>query len=269
MDAQTPVTADTAVGNATVEAIATGRALQAKSAVTSGEAAERAAQAEAARSRAAQLIAEKRFAEARKALDEADALESTAERHEGRSAKILSSVRSKFRKKTTDSTVSEPVEAPSPSVEAAMAPVDKAVRIVSLYSKISIVAGILPTNVINFAAILAVQITMVWKIANAFGHQEGKERIRGSILSLVGSLLPTSLGHGLAYAVAAIPAVLTGVLVGVVVTPIIAYAMTQAVGNAFIMHFESGGTLLTFDPEKFREYFMKEFETARTAMKPA
>ena len=38
--------------------------------------------------------------------------------------------------------------------------------------------------------------------------------------------------------------------------------MTQAVGNTFVMHFESGGTLLTFDAEKFRDYFIKEFQEA-------
>jgi hypothetical protein len=54
---------------------------------------------------------------------------------------------------------------------------------------------------------------------------------------------------------------------GFVVTPVLAYAMTKAVGGVFIMHFESGGTLLTFDPKAFREYFIKEFRAAGGVLK--
>jgi len=64
------------------------------------------------------------------------------------------------------------------------------------------------------------------------------------------------------YNIIRIPALVAGTVAGFVVTPILAYAMTQAIGNTFIMHFESGGTLLTFDAKKFRDYFIKEFQEA-------
>ncbi len=33
------------------------------------------------------------------------------------------------------------------------------------------------------------------------------------------------------------------------------------------MHFESGGTLLTFDPKKFGDYFLSEFQKAGGTMR--
>jgi hypothetical protein len=45
-------------------------------------------------------------------------------------------------------------------------------------------------------------------------------------------------------------------------TPVLAYAVTQAVGRTFVMHFESGRTLLTFDATAFQDYFLTEFHRA-------
>jgi uncharacterized protein (DUF697 family) len=145
--------------------------------------------------------------------------------------------------------------------------VDESLGVVRLYSMIGAGVGLLPGGLLNFGAILIVQIAMVWRIANIFGHNEGKERIRGSILSLIGSAVPTVVGHSAGFAVATIPAIIAGTAVYFIVTPVLAYAMTQAVGKAFIMHFESGGTLLTFDPRAFGEYFLKEFQTAGGTIK--
>ncbi len=211
--------------------------------------------AEAARERAVQYMAERRYVDARKALEEAESLE--AEPLKARAQRMITSIRSRIPKRDT--------EAPAPTTEAtaeALSPVDKSLSTVGLYSKIAAGVGLLPGGLLNFAAILAVQVTMIWKIANTFGHTDGKERIRGSILSLIGSVLPTGVGHGAGLAIAAIPAMIAGTVVYFVVTPVLAYAMTQAVGKAYIMHFESGGTLLSFDPKAFTSHFLHEFRTA-------
>jgi hypothetical protein len=52
----------------------------------------------------------------------------------------------------------------------------------------------------------------------------------------------------------------------VVGVSVIGGAFTQALGNAFIMHFESGGTLLNFDPDKMRAYFRQEMEKAKATV---
>jgi hypothetical protein len=45
--------------------------------------------------------------------------------------------------------------------------------------------------------------------------------------------------------------------------PTLAGASTYAVGRVFIQHFECGGTILSFDPEKVRAHFEKEFEEGK------
>ena len=42
-------------------------------------------------------------------------------------------------------------------------------------------------------------------------------------------------------------------------TAVFAGASTYAVGKVFTEHFASGGTFLTFDPEKVRKYYEQEF----------
>jgi uncharacterized protein (DUF697 family) len=261
---------DTAADNAalaeaakakTAQLIAAGKYAEARKSLDQAqayeEAIERTLKTDAARARATELMAEHKFDEAKKALAEAEALEAGSVK--SRSQAFLEDIRYslkklKFSASPKDKTPKEP--------ETALGAVDESLRIVSLYSKIAAGVGVLPGGLLNFAAILAVQVTMVWKIANRFGHTDGKERIRGSVLSLIGSALPTGIGHGAGAALVAVPAVITGTMVYFLVTPVLAYAMTKAVGNAYIMHFESGGTLLTFDARAFADYFLKEFRKA-------
>ena len=71
--------------------------------------------------------------------------------------------------------------------------------------------------------------------------------------------------EGIRFDALQIPAVIAGTAVYFMVTPVLAYAMTQAVGKAFIMHFESGGTFLDFSPAKMRTYYDEHFTSAKTA----
>ena len=238
---------------------------QAASAPAEAVVSEKAALAEAARGRATQLMTEKRYAEAKSALEEAEELEAEPPKWKTESQKMITALRSRLPKRPPKPV--EPTEAKAEEPEAGVGAVDKSLSIVSLYSKIAAAVGLLPGGLLNWAAILAVQITMVWRIAVAFGKTEGKEKIRGSVLSLVGSIIPTGIGHGAGVAIAAIPAVVAGTVVYFVVTPVLAYAMTRAVGAAYIMHFESGGTLLTFDAKAFGEHFLNEFQKAGGVVK--
>jgi uncharacterized protein (DUF697 family) len=234
--------------------------------------ASRAEQAEAARTKASQFMANRQFAEARKALEEADALDApVVETSKSGPRNVLAALRWRLSRKSDSADKSDATpEAPEQAVVlTSIGTVDEGVRIVNLYSKIAAAAGLLPGNLLNFAAILAIQVTMVWRIANTFGHKDGKNRVRGSILALMGSVLPTSVGHGIGFVVASIPAIIAGSVLYFLVTPVLAYALTQAVGNTFVMHFESGGTLLDFDPKAFQEYFLKEFREAGGTLKTA
>lgn len=242
---------------------------------------------EAARESAAQFLSEGKFAEAKASLEEAEALEagpkptlfgSSKERFQkfvsGLDARIRRVKETKGEPLSGEPIVSEAAAPEAPPVVTLEHPIDglaesaveEAVKIVDSYSKIAAGVGLLPTFVLNFAGVLAVQITMVSKIAKAFNQTEGKEKVRGSILALLGSVLPGTVGHGIGIAVASIPAVIAGTVLSFVLAPALAYALTCAIGKVFIMHFESGGTLLTFDPKMFRTHFAQAFKDAGGTM---
>lgn len=226
-------------------------------------------EAKAEREKALLLTNEGKLAEAMQALEQADELEEMAAGPQGRPKRLLAAVRSLLpeRLKAGSKDQKESAE------PAATDPVTESLRIVSRHSKIAAAVGLLPGGFLNFVAVLAVQAPMVWRIARAFGQKATKEQIRGVLVSLFTSVIPGLVGHGTGLAIASLPAAVAGTVVYFVATPILAYALTRAVGNVFIMHFESGGTLLTFDPKAFTEYFVSEFKkaggTLRKANEPA
>jgi uncharacterized protein (DUF697 family) len=55
---------------------------------------------------------------------------------------------------------------------------------------------------------------------------------------------------------------LVGVIGGLAM-PVYSAAITYALGKLFIQHFESGGTLLSFDPKKVKDYFAKLYEEGK------
>jgi hypothetical protein len=54
-----------------------------------------------------------------------------------------------------------------------------------------------------------------------------------------------------------------GTATGMVSVSILGGATSYAIGNVFIQHFESGGTLLDFDPKKMREYFTNKLQEGK------
>ncbi|HMV48497.1 MAG TPA: DUF697 domain-containing protein [Blastocatellia bacterium] len=220
------------------------------------------AEAKAERENALLLTNEGMLAEARQALERAEKLEAKAAGRLGRPKQILASARTWIPKRSKsekkEAADKEAIDSEPPAAN----PVTDSMQIVSRHSKIAAAVGLLPGGLLNFAAILPVQILMVWRIARAFDQKVGKEQIRGVLVSLLTSVIPGAIGHGAGAAIASIPAAIAGAVVYFVATPILAYALTRAVGNVFIMHFESGGTLLNFDPKAFTEYFISEFKKA-------
>jgi hypothetical protein len=62
--------------------------------------------------------------------------------------------------------------------------------------------------------------------------------------------------------------------VSVFVMPVLSAGATYAIGRTFMQHFESGGTLLDFNPPDYREFFKAQKEkwdmrTKGSASKPS
>ncbi|WP_256445802.1 YcjF family protein [Skermanella sp. TT6] len=140
-------------------------------------------------------------------------------------------------------------------------------KLVSRYALWAAGGGLIPVPTLDIAAIVAVQIKMVSDLSKLYGVPFSQDRAKTVVSALIGGVLPGALAGGslavLGTVIKLIPIV--GTAVGMAVSSGFAYALTQAVGKVFVLHYETGGSLLNFEPEKVRSHFEKEFKGAQAA----
>lgn len=143
-----------------------------------------------------------------------------------------------------------------------------ALEIVKRHALYAGVVGLVPVPFVNFAGVTAFEIKMLKDLAAFYEIPFRADAGKSIVSSLIGGLGATELGYGALGFMKGVP--LVGVVLGALTLPISAAALTWAVGKVFIMHFESGGTLLDFEPEKVRGYFAEQFgKGKKTATVPA
>jgi uncharacterized protein (DUF697 family) len=154
---------------------------------------------------------------------------------------------------------------PSPVVETnstpAETPQDRTERATKLVERFAIwagAAGVIPVPVVDLVAIGALQLQMLRRLSQIYDVPLADNRGKALITSLAGAAIPTSSGLGAAELLKAIPIV--GSVIGALVTPTLAAGLTYAIGKVFIQHFESGGTLLDFNPPDYREFLKGQRE---------
>ena len=140
-------------------------------------------------------------------------------------------------------------------------------EIVKKYTYWSMGAGLIPIPVADLAAVTAIQLKMISDLANQYKLKFSKDAGKALLGSLVGGGGTAAIGPAAASSAKGIP--LIGQAAGALAMPAIAGATTYAVGKVFISHFESGGTLLNFDPEKVRAHYEQEKDKAKTEGKAA
>lgn len=141
----------------------------------------------------------------------------------------------------------------------------KAEKVVSQYTKGTAVVGLLPLPLIDTVAVAAAQIAMLRGIAKAYGVAFSENAARMVISALLGSVVPLSLRSVLVSLFKGNPLLAT--VTGSVAMAVFSGSATYAMGKVFILHFESGGTLLDFDADKMRDYYQQQLKTAKDKIK--
>ena len=130
----------------------------------------------------------------------------------------------------------------------------KAMGIVRRYTVIAAVPGIIPIPIIDVVGASATQLRLVRKLNDLYGMDFSEQRAKALIAALAGGLqtglIVTSLGKIIPF----------GIIATSLSSATVTAALTYAIGRVFIQHFELGGTLLDFDPEKARQFFREQFE---------
>lgn len=138
-----------------------------------------------------------------------------------------------------------------------------ALEIVKRNSLYAAAVGLVPVPFVNLAGVTALEIKMLKNLADHYGVPFREDAGKSIVSALIGGLGATEIGYGAVGLVKGIP--LVGAILGAVTLPVTAGALTWAIGKVFIMHFESGGTMLDFDANKMRTYFAEQFGKGKAA----
>ncbi len=148
-------------------------------------------------------------------------------------------------------------QAPSESTKAS-----DSEQLIRKYAGIALVVGVVPIPLLDMAVLSALQVQMALRLSKDYEVEFSDELAKSIIASL--------LGAGGSYVAANSSARLLlrfvpvgGQLVCATSTALFAGASTYAVGRVLVQHFESGGTMLTFDPDKVRDYYSRQFERGK------
>jgi uncharacterized protein (DUF697 family) len=138
---------------------------------------------------------------------------------------------------------------------------EKGERIIRNHLLTAMGVGLIPFPVVDMVGITGVQLNMLRRLSNTYEVPFTEHKVKNILASLLGGSSVLPIGRTLMSLVKAVP--LAGQAIGAVTMPITAGAVTYAVGKVFHQHFASGGTFLTFDPDKVREYYKQMLEEGK------
>ena len=119
-------------------------------------------------------------------------------------------------------------------------------------------AGFIPVLIADIFAVSALQLDMIRQMCRVyevdFSETQGK--------AIVTALTGTTIARVTAGSVAKMIPIVGSMLGGVTVSAF-AGASTFALGQVFKRHFETGGTILDFDPARLKKIYQEQFEKGR------
>jgi uncharacterized protein (DUF697 family) len=141
---------------------------------------------------------------------------------------------------------------------------ETAAKLVDRFAVWSGVAGLIPLPFVDVLAVGGLQLQMLRRLSQIYDVQFSENRGKALIASLAGTMIPVTSGMGAASALKGVP--LLGMIASAFVMPVLSAGATYAIGKAFVQHFESGGTLLDFNPPDYKEFIkaQKEMWDSRT-----
>ena len=135
---------------------------------------------------------------------------------------------------------------------------ETASKLVDRFAVWSGVGGLIPLPFVDVLAVGGLQLQMLRRLSQIYDVQFSENRGKAVIASLAGTMIPVTSGMGAASALKTVP--LLGMIASAFVMPVLSAGATYAIGKAFVQHFESGGTLLDFNPPDYKEFIKAQKE---------
>lgn len=119
-------------------------------------------------------------------------------------------------------------------------------------------AGLIPVLIADIFAVSALQLDMIRQMCKVYDVDFSETQGKAIVTSLTGSTVARITAGSL---VKMLPVV--GSIIGGITVSVFAGASTYALGQVFKRHFESGGTVLDFDPARLKKLYKEQFEKGK------
>ncbi len=137
----------------------------------------------------------------------------------------------------------------------------KGANLVKSHTMVALSLGLVPIPLFDVAVLTGNQVSMIQSLGSIYGQRFSNNQVKAVVFSMIGGSVPVLGVLGLSSGVKLMPGI--GTLVGSSSVAVSGGALTYAVGRLFLSHFESGGTLLTFDTAKTCAQLGQEFSRGR------
>lgn len=141
----------------------------------------------------------------------------------------------------------------------------RADTLITKYLAGAVAIGLIPLPLVDLAALAGLQLKLLHSLARLYGVEFSEQLGKAAIAALLGGGIPVSLSTRLSSFAKGLP--VYGWTVGALGTALFGGASTYAVGKVFVQHFESGNTLLNFDPEQMKAYYAQQLEQGKEAVR--
>ncbi|PLX85040.1 MAG: GTPase [Desulfuromonas sp.] len=141
-----------------------------------------------------------------------------------------------------------------------LGPQGKAMRALQKRVLAASAAGLIPSPFIDLAMIGSIQLELIRALAKIYQVPYRKSLGKSLLAGLTGGVVPVFGAPTVGSLLKLVPVV--GMSAAALSVSALGAATTYAVGRTFIMHFETGGTLLDFDVRTMRAHFRREFANA-------
>ena len=112
--------------------------------------------------------------------------------------------------------------------------------VVQRHAAYSVVGGIIPLPIVNFASVATINVRMVKMLGELYGVPFERNRARAMVIGLMGGIMPTGVRE---LTTSTLLNILPGAnLIGLAMSSVTAAACTRGIGRIFVEHFESGAT---------------------------
>ena len=124
----------------------------------------------------------------------------------------------------------------------------------------SMASGLIPIPLFDIISLTNIQFHMIQTLAEHY--EVPVDNIsRSLVTSLISGTLPVAAMLGVGSMIKSIPGI--GSLAGSGSVSVISGAVSYAVGQVFINHFEQGGSLKDFNPDSAKNYFSEQYKAGK------